>query len=354
MSAMRRWLVVGLGASAAACSLIIDTSGLSGAPGDDGGPAGADAADAAAVSDATSDVCIGSGCVAPPLPPCDGPCVPFRIAVESPVRGIAADESGVYWTAPGPGDIRRAAVDGTSIVTVYKGSNSPTLLVTDDRYVFWTEAGKGNVRAAEKNGDHGALTAEITGEAFATAIATSAGKVFWHAKTTGDVKSATTALGSVQIIGNVNQTVEQLAADSKNLYVAVGGAGNIVRRIDLMGGGTTDVSPKVAELRSVVSDGARVYYTSGNVVPVVQSVTVAGADLRSYGSDEKEPRCVAVDATHVYWATYTDGTIRRALKGGGAAETVASGQTQPFAIAVNSRAIYWLNEIGDVMMLRKP
>ena len=280
--------------------------------------------------------------------------MPFRIAQESEVRGIVADESGVYWTAPSPGDLRRAAVDGTSVVTVYKGTGAPTLLATDDRYVFWTETGQGNVRAAEKSGDHGALAAEITGEPLVTAIATSAGKVFWHAKMSGEVKSATTALGSVQVIGNVNQTVEQLAADSKNLYLAIGGAVNIVRRIDLMGGGTTDISPKVAELRSVATDGIRVYFSSGDTVPVVQSVTINGTDLRSYGNAEKEPRTVAVDATHVYWANHGDGALRRALKGGGTAETIATGLTQPIAITVNSRAIYWLTEPGDVMMLPKP
>ena len=50
-----------------------------------------------------------------------------------------------------------------------------------------------------------------------------------------------------------------------------------------------------------------------------------------------------------------NGLVKRTTKAApGAIETLASGQSQPFAIAVNRRAVYWLNTNGGVMTNRKP
>jgi hypothetical protein len=75
-------------------------------------------------------------------------------------------------------------------------------------------------------------------------------------------------------------------------------------------------------------------------------------DLTTRGTDFFD---FASDAARVYTARGIDGLVVRTTKVvGGAIETLASGQAQPLALAVNSRAVYWLNANGAVMTVRKP
>lgn len=60
-------------------------------------------------------------------------------------------------------------------------------------------------------------------------------------------------------------------------------------------------------------------------------------------SAEQNPYGIAVDATRVYWADYTAGTIRRVAKAGGTPETWIAGQVHPYAVAILDPGglVYW-------------
>ena len=361
---MRRWLVVGFVGSTAACSLIVGTDGLSGgATGDGGAPpmATTDAPSEGApppTSDASSDACVGTGCVAPPIPPCDGPCSPVLIAMETALKGLAADESGVYWTELGIGDIKRANVDGTGVTTLFDGNQAPALLALDDTFVYWTEPNAGLVSAVRKDAVHGTRVT-LGGQTDVSAIAVSNGEVFFHVRLTGAVQRAPIALtASTLVTTQSGPQVVRLAADSQFVYLGTTGPSNRVRRApratvtaapdDLTTRGTTD-------FREFAIDTTRVYTAGGDDgVVVSEKIDGTGGPI-THASGEDTPSCVAVDDTYVYWADLGSGLVKRTTKAaGGAVETLASGQAQPFAIAVNSRAVYWLNTNGAVMTIRKP
>ncbi len=60
-------------------------------------------------------------------------------------------------------------------------------------------------------------------------------------------------------------------------------------------------------------------------------------------SGESAPWAIAVDSTSVYWTDYNGGTVRKVAIGGGTPMTLASGQSPPLAIAVAPASVYWVN-----------
>lgn len=361
---MRRWLVVGFLGSTAACSLIVGTDGLSGGATGDGGAAVMATTDAPSeaapttTSDASSDACVGSGCIAPPIPPCDGPCSPVLIAMETQLKGLAADESGVYWTEPGVGDIKRANVDGSGVTTLFDGTQAPALLALDDTFVYWTEPNSGLVSAVRKDAVNGTRTT-LSGQTDVSAIAVSNGEVFFQVRLTKQILRSPIALTtSTLVTTQAPAQVIRLAADAQYVYLGTTGPTNRVRRAPraVVTAAPDDLTTRGAtDFRDFALDSARVYTAGGDDgVVVSEKIDGTGAPI-THASGEATPVCVAVDDTYVYWADLGSGLVKRTPKAaGGAVETLASGQAQPFAIAVNSRAVYWLNTDGAVMTIRKP
>jgi sugar lactone lactonase YvrE len=72
---------------------------------------------------------------------------------------------------------------------------------------------------------------------------------------------------------------------------------------------------------------------------------------------DHQSRGLALDATHVYFAHSTAGTIERLAKDtvpGTTPESIADAQSYPLGIAVDERFVYWANNgAGRVMRLAK-
>jgi hypothetical protein len=62
---------------------------------------------------------------------------------------------------------------------------------------------------------------------------------------------------------------------------------------------------------------------------------------RTLASGQSEAYAVAVDDVNVYWTTFTGGTVMQAPIAGGAPITIASGQSNPTNIEVDAVNIYW-------------
>jgi hypothetical protein len=66
------------------------------------------------------------------------------------------------------------------------------------------------------------------------------------------------------------------------------------------------------------------------------------------------PKGLAVDDTHAYWASFTEGRILRLAKSGsGSLDTLADGQSTPRALALDKTDVYFLNGTGEVRRVPK-
>jgi hypothetical protein len=74
-------------------------------------------------------------------------------------------------------------------------------------------------------------------------------------------------------------------------------------------------------------------------------------------SGQSNPVGVAVDSQNVYWTNYAsgtgDGTVMSVPVGGGPPTTLAAGQNGPAAIAVDASNVYWVN-FGDGTVMTIP
>ena len=98
---------------------------------------------------------------------------------------------------------------------------------------------------------------------------------------------------------------------------------------------------------------AFVYWTYDKDIRARGSDTIARANLDGTHANPKfivgsstgdDPRGVAVDASHLYWANVGSNTIGRAnLDGTGIEQSFITGASSPFAVAVDAGHVYWAN-----------
>ena len=88
-------------------------------------------------------------------------------------------------------------------------------------------------------------------------------------------------------------------------------------------------------------------------------VPLGGGSLTTLASGQSSPFNIVLDSTSVYWANDTsNSTVMKVPIGGGTPTTLAGGQSYPRAIAVDSTSIYWTDKNngsvdGTVMMAPK-
>jgi hypothetical protein len=109
---------------------------------------------------------------------------------------------------------------------------------------------------------------------------------------------------------------------------------------------------RVADVCQVMlSDTDAVYCNTGSLLARVAndgSSTYLGEVVSGPGGT------FALDDTYVYWTNAAAaGTVMRAPKTGGTAASVVAHDTDPLAIAVDAKAIYWSDAAGNIMRLIK-
>jgi hypothetical protein len=96
---------------------------------------------------------------------------------------------------------------------------------------------------------------------------------------------------------------------------------------------------------AIAVDSSNVYWSTFGYPGSVMKVSSAGGDtpvtLASTGAGYPCP-AIAIDSSNVYWTNYSDGTVMKVgLGGGDTPTTLASGQYFANAIAVDSSSVYW-------------
>jgi hypothetical protein len=311
----------------------------------DGDPANGcetDTTTSAAHCGACNHGCLGGTCQA-------SACQPVKVADPqgSPGPGVgngflAQDATTIYFGYKGTtvGGVAMAAKDGSGASCIACDTGEPRWLAADSVSVYWADIGLDEVRKAPLGG--GAVTTLVTIGNLGTPIAVDSSHVYYVDEGASSVMQADLD-GSNQATVEGGQThVNSLAADGGFLFWATQ---TQVMAEDLSGSGpATALAGGRTDPRHVAADATHVYWAEG---PWGGAETVQRI-LRSGGAPEQIAAegafAIALDATHVYATDNHDGQVWRVPKDGGTVEILAAGLTYPFDIVVDDVAVYWASE----------
>jgi len=326
---MRRWAIVGLGvaavALAAACGLT--AVGSAGSPEDaadgsteggaqtiEGGEGDARIGGGDASGPCTANVvidpsncgacghdCLGGACS-------DGGCQPVILlsGLTAPF-GVAVDADRIYWST-GSGTIAAASLDGGSPVVVVADAGTPAYIAVVGSDLYWTDRLNPNGSIVARTLPGGAVRRIVAGERYPTGIAVVGTTVYWTVQQDDGLSKSLPDGGSASVSGNLNYP-EDIVSDSTSMFIASPGSG--IMKVALTGGNAAILSP------------------------FPDTDWAAGIDL---------------DGNTLYFTFHVSGKVARMPKTGGPVETIAVGQSSPYGIAVDAKAVYWANNSANTIM----
>jgi hypothetical protein len=245
---------------------------------------------------------------------------PFTLASDqAPSWSIAVDATDVYWGVVPTGDIGNGvlvheAKAGGEIVTLVVNVYDPLYVAVDDQWLFWTSPVADTVAKVPKTG--GPVTTLASMQANPHEIALAEGQVVWlNVGVEGGP-------GAVMFMSKTGGMPATLASASFPSGLATAGA----TAYAWQGGGVQ----------------ALFAYPFGDGVPTQL------APVPPYVSS------LATDGTNVYLADIATGSegagfIGSVSRFGGAVTTLQSGVSGPSAVAVDDDAVYWIDDMGNVL-----
>jgi hypothetical protein len=267
------------------------------------------------------------------------------------IHGIWVDQNNLYVS-----DLLNGAVlstgrasDFITLVADYAGpnSNSPCpacatdaggplitspfqfiAVTADDENVYWVDNNQGQVMQERIDGLSPPVILANAGSFHPVAIAVANGFVYWI-----NSGSSTPSTGSVN----------KVARDPV-------GAGTVI-----------PLATGQDQPQGITTDGVNVYWTSSSNSGSVRKVSVNGGSIAVIADNQGGPLGIVVDqptpdagvsTSYVYWTNFNDNSVQKlpaSTTGPSTPLVLASGQTNPIAIAVDSKAVYWANQ-GDGSM----
>jgi hypothetical protein len=331
--------------------------------------------DAAAEEDCASDLesdsmncgrcshdCLGGKCA-------HGRCAPVVLA--HGVReawGLAVDSANVYFTSKvaDTGYVMQCPLSGCATqVVLATNLDLPDRVAVDSKDVYWTVygtgAGDGRIQACAIGGCGQKPTTLATGQDGPTGIAVESGRVYWtNAFGMSVCASGLGAGGSVTTLASHEANPFGVAADATGVYWVGGGEVRFCANGSCGETPTTLAAGQSNPYFISLYDGG-IYWSdevaSGSVVTCAEAR--CGATLSTIAA-AAQPGGVAADGTGVYWVTslMSTGAVESCGPNGcgdGGPVTLAAGQAYPFSVAVDDKAVYWTDYVGEqVMKIAKP
>ncbi len=239
-----------------------------------------------------------------------GACAVTVSHVVGDYRDLAMDQQALYVTAviESEGRVIRIRKDGTEECMIVGGQVSPAGVAVDDLYVYWTDTGGDAVRRAPKGCGSTPEHLVSTPDPFMLRIDPTG--LYWTSSSGGLVSWATADGQSTALVWSGASTgnfMFGLALDNEWVYWREG------YQMDWNGPG------RVLRVRKDRTGGEQVF-----------------------GGDERQPRYLAVDDSHVYW-TVKNGLHRASYSSPAAVEPLASGDNYKSAhgVALDEQSVYF-------------
>ncbi len=318
-----------------------------------------DAADASDSGDSDDTSCGDAGIT------------PVVLATQEPYPySIVLDGDYVYFTRTQQslGAVRRVRKDGTTAASdVATGQIVPRSLVADPRGVAWltwgdTAFGAGSLMRFARTGAPEALVIEQNSP---YGLATDGSSYFLGSNSGNTLAVVPSGWTVARALDACHDGTAQIVADDTYVYtLSQGERGALVRITKADGAKTTLVS----ETGSASPQGAnlavhrgRLYWTDRKLGTVLSIAITGGGLPTTIASGEREPFALAVDDDGVWFTTLPTGLVgevRWAPLAGGSSRLVARTAETPVAITTDAQSIYWSTQSfpasGSILRATKP
>jgi hypothetical protein len=277
--------------------------------------------------------------------------------------GLAVSNGVVYWTNYDTGqNVMSVPVTGGTPAIVASNQDYPWAIAVDAKNVYWTNYDNaGAVSGGTTNS--GAVLQTPIGGGTVTTLTTGLEDPYGIAVDSKNVYFSTYAGGRIKKVPIGGGTVTVLAENQPNpCYIAVSGgnvywtnyANGTVSTVPTSGTGpstptvlATDAAGDNANGIGVY--GATVFFAASNPNGVIWSVPTTGGSAKALTPNQDYPWAVAVDSTNVYWVNDVDpGSLLSVPLAGGTVTTLAAGLVSPTAVAVDSTGVYTAGEGGHI------
>jgi hypothetical protein len=362
------------GELAGACVPVADGSGSDTATGDDAttgastlGPVSTDGVDGPLTDGGTDDpsstgtgepACCHAGCEGT----CDAACPPESIggpAVDQEAIGVAVVGDWVVWSTGFGRSLELSSVaDGSrGQLALIRSNGFVTKIAADETHVYFLDYGGPSVkRASVPEGEVDVVTEVEGGMADFGGIAVGADHVYFAMRSSGGIWRAAKDLSDqdgAQLVANASNPYD-VALDETTVYWVDDGQQQILRMpFDQIGMGEAGtVVYQGSSLGTLTVDPTHVYFgddsTLGRAVKDGQD-----QGIETLAAEQGTVWDIAVDETHVYWTSASNGELARVPLAGGDVEALAQTAT-PWGLELGCQAAFWAeNGTQTLQMVRK-
>ncbi len=109
----------------------------------------------------------------------------------------------------------------------------------------------------------------------------------------------------------------------------------------------------------MAADASHVYWSDEGLSEQAGNGTISeagpdGASPHTIATGLSTPIGVAVDASHLYWASSADGTVTQASLDGTSPHAIVTGQNNPAGVASDASHLYWASTGDDTVNQASP
>jgi hypothetical protein len=267
-----------------------------------------------------------------------------KLATVSGTSNIATDGTDVYF-AGSSGLLSRVPVSGGT-VTSYSTSETPGAIALDATNVYWVynTGGTAQFRKLAKSAATGTaptVLGSTQGTLYSLAID---GTNLYFASNVGIMKLPLAGGTPALLVSGAYQPSLGIAVDGTRIAWSAFN-GNAVYIAPLTGGSATVVASGQMQVGGVAMDASYVYWATQGVLKRAPRAGGTATTLATQSSGTYGP--VVVDATRAYYATDTQ--VLSVPLAGGTPVVLATGQTQPFFMAQDTTALYWVSAGGGYL-----
>lgn len=283
---------------------------------------------------------------------CGAPCdaVSALATAQHAIQLLAVGATNIYWTTDvgasmNVGTLMKMPIAGGTPTMLATGVGQVAALAIDATHAYWTTY---SATAAVMKVDLGGGTPVTlaSDQAGPRAIAVDATHVYW-ATEGADVLSGTLmkvplAGGTpIELIAGPTIRPTAIAVDATSVYwtnfiPGAPGPTSAVMKVPLAGGQATRLVSGSMQLTGIAVDATNLYWVNHRVM----KLPFAGGDAIEIATNAGQLQpAIALDATHIYRASYHD-SVRRVPIEGGMPVTLSPGGA-PVGVALRNAAVYW-------------